>query len=38
MSKKDADEDETERAKKIAELKRQAQELAGGKMVEGELE
>ena len=38
MSKKDADEDETERAKKIAELKRQAEELAGGKMVEGELE
>ena len=38
MSKKDADEDETERARKIAELKRQAEELAGGKMVEGELE
>ncbi|MGA2475088.1 MAG: hypothetical protein ABSF73_00540 [Terriglobia bacterium] len=38
MSKKGSDEDETERAKKIAELKRQAQELAGGKMVEGELE
>ena len=38
MSKKDADEDETERAKRIAELKRQAEELAGGKMVEGELE
>ena len=38
MSKKGSDEDETERAKKIAVLKRQAQELAGGKMVEGELE
>jgi hypothetical protein len=38
MGKKGSDEDETERAKKIAELKRQAQELAGGKMVEGELE
>ena len=38
MSKKGSDEDETERAKKIVELKRQAQELAGGKMVEGELE
>ncbi|MGD0322696.1 MAG: hypothetical protein ABSD45_03060 [Terriglobia bacterium] len=38
MSEKGSDEDETERAKKIAELKRQAEELAGGKMVEGELE
>ena len=38
MGKKDPDEDETERAKRIAELKRQAQELAGGKMVEGEME
>jgi hypothetical protein len=38
MGKKDADEDETERAKRIAELKRQAEELAGGKMVEGEME
>jgi hypothetical protein len=38
MGKKGSDEDETERAKRIAELKREAQELAGGKMVEGELE
>jgi hypothetical protein len=38
MGKKDADEDEAERAKRIAELKRQAEELAGGKMVEGEME
>jgi hypothetical protein len=38
MGKKDADEDETERAKRIAELKRQAEELAGGKMVDGEME
>ncbi len=38
MSKKGSDEDEAERAKKIAELKRQAQELVGGKMAEGELE
>jgi hypothetical protein len=38
MGTKDSDQDETERAKKIAELKRQAQELTGGKMVEGELE
>ena len=38
MGKKGSDEDETERAKKIAELKRQAEELAGGEMVEGELE
>jgi hypothetical protein len=38
MAKKDADEDEIERAKRIAELKRQAEELAGGKMVEGEME
>ena len=38
MSKKGDNEDETERAKKIAELKRQAEELAGGKMVEGEME
>ena len=38
MGKKDSDEDETEREKRIAELKRQAQELAGGKMVEGEME
>jgi len=38
MGKKRADKDDTERTKKIAELKRQAEELAGGKMVEGELE
>ncbi len=38
MGKKGSDEDEAERARKIAELKRQAQELVGGKMVEGELE
>jgi hypothetical protein len=38
MSKKGSDADETERAKRIAELKRQAEELAGGKMVEGEME
>ena len=38
MGKKGVDEDDTERAKRIAELKRQADELAGGKMVEGELE
>jgi hypothetical protein len=38
VGKKGSDEDETERAKRIAELKRQAQELAGGKMVEGEME
>jgi hypothetical protein len=37
MGKKDADKDETERAKRIAELKRQAEELAGGKMVAGEM-
>jgi hypothetical protein len=35
MGMKDRDEDETEREKRIAELKRQAEELAGGKMVEG---
>jgi hypothetical protein len=38
MGKKGADEDETKRAKRIAELKRRAEELVGGKMVEGELE
>jgi hypothetical protein len=38
MAKKGSDEDEAERARKIAELKRQAQELVGGKMAEGELE
>jgi hypothetical protein len=35
MGMKDRDEDQTEREKRIAELKRQAEELAGGKMVEG---
>jgi hypothetical protein len=38
MGKKSSDEDETERAKRIAELKRQAEELVGEKMVEGEME
>ena len=38
MGKKGDNEDEAERAKRIAELKRQAEELAGGKMVEGEME
>ena len=38
MSEKGSDEDETERAKRIAALKRQAEELVGGKMVEGEME
>jgi len=35
MSTKDSDEEAAEREKRIAELKRQAAELAGGKMVEG---
>ncbi len=38
MRKKGSDEDETERAKRIAALKHQAEELVGGKMVEGETE
>jgi hypothetical protein len=38
MGTKDSDEDPTEREKRIAELKRQADELTGGKMVEGEME
>jgi hypothetical protein len=38
MGMKDRDEDEAEREKRIAELKRQAEELAGGKMIEGEAE
>jgi hypothetical protein len=38
MCRQNADEDEGEREKRIAELKRKAQELAGGKMAEGELE
>ena len=38
MGTKDSDEDEAEREKRIAELKRQAEELTGGKMVEGEME
>ena len=37
MGKKDDNEDETGREKRIAELKRQAEELAGGKMFEGEM-
>ena len=38
MGTKDSDEDGAEREKRIAELKRQAEELAGGKMVEGKME
>jgi hypothetical protein len=38
MATKDSDEDDLEREKRIAELKRQAEELTGGKMVEGEME
>jgi len=38
MGIKDNEEDDIDREKKIAELKRQAQELAGGKMLEGEAE
>ncbi|MGA2610489.1 MAG: hypothetical protein ABSH01_23845 [Terriglobia bacterium] len=38
MGTKDSDEDAAEREKRIAELKRQAEELVGGKMVEGEME
>jgi hypothetical protein len=38
MATKDSDEDEAEREKRIAELKRQSEELAGGKMVAGEME
>jgi hypothetical protein len=38
MGTKDSDEDGAEREKRIAELKRQAEELAGGKMVEGEMD
>jgi hypothetical protein len=38
MAVKDSDEDEAEREKRIADLKRQAEELAGGKMIEGEAE
>jgi hypothetical protein len=38
MGTKDSDEDPTEREKRIAELKRQAEELTGGEMVEGEME
>ena len=38
MGKKVSGEDETERAKRIAELKRQAEELTGGEMVVGEME
>ena len=37
MRQKGDDEDEGERAKRIAELKRQAEELTGGKMVTGEM-
>ena len=38
MRKKGAAKNETKRAKRIAALKRQAKELAGGKMLVGELE
>ena len=38
MGIKDNEEDDIDREKKIAELKRQAQELTGGKMLEGEAE
>jgi hypothetical protein len=38
MATKDSDEEAVEREKRIAELKRQAEELTGGKMVEGEME
>jgi len=38
MGASDRDEDDAEREKRIAELKRQAEELAGGKMVEGKME
>jgi len=37
MATKDSDEDDAEREKRIAELKRQAEELVGGKMVAGEM-
>ena len=37
MGTKDSDEDAAERQKRIAELKRQAEELTGGKMVEGQI-
>jgi len=35
MGTKDSDEEDVDREKRIAELKRQAQELSGGKMLEG---
>jgi len=38
MGARDRDDDDAEREKRIAELKRQAEELAGGKMVEGKME
>ena len=38
MASKDSEEDEIEREKRIAELKRRAEELAGGKMATGEME
>ena len=38
MGTKDSDEDEAEREKRIAELKREAEELAGGKMAAGGME
>jgi hypothetical protein len=38
MGMKDTDEEDAEREKRIAELKRQAEELTGGKMVEGKME
>ena len=38
MGMQDSEEDDLKREKRIAELKRQAGELAGGKMVEGEMD
>jgi hypothetical protein len=38
MGARDRDDEDVEREKRIAELKRQAEELAGGKMVEGKME
>jgi len=38
MGARDRDDDDAEREKRIAELKRQAEELAGGKMAAGGME
>ena len=38
MATKDSDDDDLEREKRIAELKRQAEELSGGKMAEGHMD